>query len=135
MESMRGKYFTKPDETRVFPKGRIEIVRLGGVTLGLGKFRPGWRWSEHVKPIAGTPSCRAHHLGYIISGRMRVVMDNGKKAELGPGGVANIPPGHDAWVVGRKTCVFLDFMGMDTYANPAKRGRTSRKRATTKGKN
>ena len=94
------------DETRPFvDKGRVEILKLSGGTVGRGTFEPGWRWSEHVKPIAGTESCQSLHTAYCISGRMVVRMDDGTEKQIGPGDVVVIPPGHDAWVVGDEPCV------------------------------
>jgi quercetin dioxygenase-like cupin family protein len=89
---------------------------LGEITVGRGVLEPGWRWSEHVQPLAGTDSCEASHTGYVLSGRMRVAMADGVEGEAGPGFAFVIPPGHDAWVVGDEPCVFLDFTGMDEYA-------------------
>ncbi len=106
-----------PDETRPFPaKGRIDVVLLGEVTVGRGVLEPGWRWSEHVQPLAGTDSCEASHTGYVLSGRMKVVMDDGGEGDAGPGFAFVIPPGHDACVVGDEPCVFLDWTGMAEYA-------------------
>jgi len=109
-----------PDETRAFTdKGRLDIVRLGnGMAVGCGHFEPGWRWSSHVQPIAGTPSCNTAHTGCCLSGRMRVRMDDGEEAEISSGQYFSIAPGHDAWVVGDEACVMLDFTGTDTYARP-----------------
>jgi quercetin dioxygenase-like cupin family protein len=105
------------DEVRPFvDKGRVDIVNLAGGFVGRGVFEPGWRWSEHVKPIAGTDSCQSSHLAYCISGRMVVRMDDGTEDRIGPGDVVVIPPGHDAWVVGDEPCVQIDFTGMETYA-------------------
>lgn len=114
--SMEGKDLNSPDETRPFPKGKMEVVKLGDVTIGRGTFEPGWKWSECVKPIAGTHSCQVAHTGYMISGRMHVVMDDGSEDEFGPGGAMVIPPGHDAWIVGDETCVLIDFTGATHYA-------------------
>ncbi|HLH12861.1 MAG TPA: cupin domain-containing protein [Methylovirgula sp.] len=115
------KSFDKPDETRAFRngKGKVEVVTIGGHTFGRGIFEPGWRWSEHVKPIAGTASCQAAHTGYVLEGRMIVMMDDGSQAEYGPGDAFYMPPGHDAWIVGDGRCVLLDFTGIGTYAKPA----------------
>ena len=120
MAVLDAKTFDSPDEVRPFvSRGRIEVVNLAGVTVGKGTFEPGWRWSEHVGPIAGTDSCQASHLGYMLSGRMRVVMDDGSEAEAGPGMVVVIEPGHDAWTVGEEPCVFLDFgSSVGQYAAP-----------------
>ena len=79
-------------------------------------FEPGWRWSESVRPIVGTNSCQTAHLGYVVSGRMHVVMDDGTEAEAGPGEVFAIAPGHDAWIPGDEACVVIDFQGAATYA-------------------
>ncbi|MGH3995020.1 MAG: cupin domain-containing protein, partial [Pseudonocardiaceae bacterium] len=89
------KSFESPDETRPFEgKGRADVLQIGGQTVGRGVFEPGWKWSENVKPIAGTGSCQVSHLGYCLSGRMKVYMDDGSEMEVGPGEVAAIPPGH-----------------------------------------
>ena len=115
--TLEAKSLESPDETRPFvDKGAAAIVNVGGVTAGRGVFEPGWRWSEHVKPIAGTDSCQAPHAGYVLSGRMRVRMDDGEEAEVGPGDAFVISPGHDAWTVGDEACVLLDFSGMEHYA-------------------
>ena len=79
-------------------------------------FEPGWRWSERVKPIAGTDSCQKAHLGYVLSGLMKVVMDDGTEGEVGTGDVFSIAPGHDAWTVGDEACVMIDFGGIEHYA-------------------
>ena len=104
------------DETRPFPKGRLEIVKVGGTELGRGTFEPGWKWSVHVKPIAKTKSCEAPHTQYHVSGRLHVRMDDGTEVEYGPGDVGHIPPGHDAWVVGNEPVVAIDVTGMADYA-------------------
>lgn len=118
MAALIRKRFDEADETRPFEadKGRLDLVDLGGAQVGQGTFEPGWRWSEHVKPIAGTDSCMASHVGYCVSGRMHVVMDDGAEQDLGPGDVAVIEPGHDAWVLGDEPCVFLDWQGYADYA-------------------
>ncbi|HEX9289508.1 MAG TPA: cupin domain-containing protein, partial [Anaeromyxobacteraceae bacterium] len=98
--------FSSPDETRPFQaKGRVDILKFGEGVVGRAVFEPGWKWSTHVKPIAGTESCQAAHSGYVLSGRMHIVMDDGTEADMGPGDYAVIPPGHDAWTVGNETCV------------------------------
>jgi hypothetical protein len=111
------KSFDSPDETRPFEgKGGAKVVNVGGQTVLKGEFEPGWRWSENVKPIAGTDSCQAPHLLYCESGRMKVRMNDGSETEIGPGEVATIAPGHDAWIVGDETCVMIDFGGFAQYA-------------------
>ena len=110
MATLDAKTFDQPDETRPFAAhGQLEIVKVGGLTVGRGTYEPGWRWSQDVKPIANTDSCQASHAGYIVSGRLRVKMDDGTESEVGPGAVAVIEPGHDAWVVGDEACVLIDF--------------------------
>jgi mannose-6-phosphate isomerase-like protein (cupin superfamily) len=114
------KSFDAPDETRTFAAhGSMAVARLGETTAGRGTYEPGWRWSQDVKPIAGTDSCQAHHTLYVISGRMHVVMNDGSEMDLGPGDAAVIPPGHDAWTIGDEACVAVDFTGVAGYAKPA----------------
>jgi hypothetical protein len=111
------KSFDQPDEVRPFAgHGHGDFVEVAGRMVGRGRFEPGWRWSQDVKPIAGTHSCEVSHLGYCMSGRMRIHMDDGSQADLGPGDVVAIPPGHDAEVLGDETCVFLDFGEVAEYA-------------------
>jgi uncharacterized cupin superfamily protein len=113
------KSFDSPDEVRpMADKGRVEILRIGDGVVGKATFEPGWRWSEHVKPTAGTDSCQAAHLGYVLSGHQKVVMDDGTELDFRAGDVVAIPPGHDGWVVGNEPCVVLDFAGMEHYAEP-----------------
>jgi uncharacterized cupin superfamily protein len=121
MAGIEIKSFDGPDETRRFEgNGRVEIINLGGREIGKGIFEPGWRWSENVKPIAETESCEFDHLGYVLSGRMRVTMDDGSQAEIGPGDVFAIPAGHDAEVIGDEPCVMVDIGEEDAdYAKPA----------------
>jgi hypothetical protein len=117
MAAAESKNFDRPDETRPFAgHGKMDIVQLAAGSIGKGVFEPGWRWSQDVKPIAKTDSCQAAHLGYVLSGRMRVRMNDGAEAEVGPGDVFNIEPGHDAWVVGDEPCVMVDFAGATHYA-------------------
>lgn len=119
MASLSGKSLDSPDETRTFENGQVHIVDLGGgKKVGRASFQPGWRWSNDVKPIAGTDSCQAHHFGYVISGRLKVVHEDGSEAEIGPGSAYTIAPGHDAWVVGDEEFVALEFDATtaETYA-------------------
>jgi quercetin dioxygenase-like cupin family protein len=111
------KNVVAPDETRPFAgKGSAAVVNVAGHPVLYATFEPGWRWSEHLKPIAGTDSCQATHLLYCLSGRMRVEMGSGEQGEIGPGDVAAIEPDHDAWVVGDEPCVAVDFGGYAQYA-------------------
>lgn len=110
------KNLGQPDETRAFPRGKLDVVKLGHLTVGKATFESQWKWSESVKPIAQTKSCEVHHDGYVESGRMHIEMDDGSKLDIGPGDAFDIPPGHDAWVVGNETCVVYDFAGSAEYA-------------------
>ena len=118
MQQTEHRSFEAPDETRSFPNGRAEIIKIGTGDVGRLVFEPGWRWSNDVQPIAGTESCQVLHTGYCMSGRMTVRMDDGTEATVGPGDVVRIEPGHDAWVVGDEACVLLD-TGVAAYAKPA----------------
>jgi Cupin domain len=111
------KNFDSPDEKRPFEgNGGVDVVSVAGKSVGRGTFEPGWKWSNDLRPIAGTDSCQTRHFGYVVSGRMKVVMDDGAELEMGPGEVAAIEPGHDAEVVGDEPCVFVDFGDVDQYA-------------------
>lgn len=112
------KSFATPDEVRNIPNGRVEVVTLGDVQAMRATFEPGWKWSESVKPVAGTDSCQVAHLGYQVSGRMIVRMDDGSEHEFGPGDACAIPAGHDAWVLGDEPVVLIDFQGAAIYARP-----------------
>jgi uncharacterized cupin superfamily protein len=118
MAETRKKNFNSPEETRDVDKGKVEVLNLGGAQVMRATFQPGWKWSECVKPIVGTDSCEVSHLVYTISGRMAVRMDDGKEIEIGPGDVASIPAGHDAWIVGQEAYVGIDFQGGSNYAKP-----------------
>ncbi|WP_433756797.1 cupin domain-containing protein [Nocardia sp. CA-135398] len=118
MSGLVQKSFDKPEETRLFEegKGKLDLVNLDGGPVGRAVFEPGWRWSQHVKPIAQTDSCEAAHMGYCLSGRLMVAMNDGEQQEYGPGDFMIVPPGHDAWVVGDEPCVMLDWQGVADYA-------------------
>jgi class 3 adenylate cyclase len=109
--AIQHKSFNAPDEVRRFPKGILTLVHLGSVTMGRAILEPGFRWSTSLKPIQGTPSCQIHHLQLLVQGRFHVEMDDGQTAEFGPGDVMNVPPGHDAWVVGDESVVVVDVLG------------------------
>ncbi|MGD0055186.1 MAG: cupin domain-containing protein [Acidimicrobiales bacterium] len=109
--------FEQADETRPFQgKGQVELIHIGGGVVGRATFEPGWKWSQNVKPIAGTDSCQAAHMGYVLSGRQIILMDDGTQLEIGAGDVVSIPAGHDGWTIGDEPCVVLDFSGMADYA-------------------
>jgi hypothetical protein len=108
--------FNKPDEVRTFPKGRLELVKIGGATVGRCVFEPGWRWATSVQPLAKTKSCEAPHFQYHVAGVLMVKMDDGTELECRPGDVSLLPSGHDAWTVGNEPAVVVDFQGMLDYA-------------------
>jgi quercetin dioxygenase-like cupin family protein len=120
MAALEGKRFDAADEVRPFrdDMGAVELVNLSSGAVGYGTFKPGWRWSQHVKPIVGTDSCQVDHIGYVLRGRMVVAMDDGSEREFGPGDVFHMPAGHDAWIVGDEACELLDFGGLKGYAQP-----------------
>ncbi len=110
------KSFGEPDEVREFPKGRLELIKIGGARVGRAILEPGWRWASSVQPIAKTKSCEAPHFQYHVSGVLKVRMDDGTEFECRPGDVSFLPSGHDAWVVGDQPVVVVDFQGMIDYA-------------------
>lgn len=118
-KKMVTRRFDTPDEHRSFPLGGSDVITIGDVTLALTRFDPGWKWSETVKPIAGTESCEVEHLGYVLSGRLYSKMDDGTEGEAVAGDLVHIPPGHDGWVIGNEPVVFLQIMGGATYAKKA----------------
>ncbi len=110
------KNFEAPDEVRLFEKGKFEIVNVGGLTIGRATYQPGWKWSEHVSPLAGTPLCEVEHVGMVISGHAVAALVNGTEVELTPGNLFYIPPvAHDSWVVGDEPYVSLHFLGAEHY--------------------
>jgi class 3 adenylate cyclase len=110
--------FKRPDEVRNLDHGRLELVNLGEMTVGRQVMDPGWRWSEHVKPIAGTRFCDFHHIGLVVDGYMHIEMADGTVMELGPDTVYEIPPGHDAWVVGDEPWIGIQWSGIRTWGAP-----------------
>jgi hypothetical protein len=110
------KNFGSPDEIRTFEKGKIELLNIGGGIVGRLTLEPGWRWSQHVKPLAGTEWCEAPHFQYQLSGRLHALMADGTEFETGPGDVTALPSGHDGWVVGDEPVVLVDWSGASNYA-------------------
>ena len=117
MSRAESKKFSAPDEVRAFEKGKLELVKIGGGAVGKLTLEPGWRWSLHVKPIAGTQWCEAPHFAYQLSGHLHIEMSDGTKLDLGPGDVSVLPQGHDAWVVGSEPVVTIDWAGVADYAH------------------
>ena len=120
------KRFESPDEIRTFEKGRFEVVRIHGLTIGRATYEPGWRWSVHVGPGLGKSSCQVEHVGLVLAGRATAAMDDGRIVEMGPGDVFYIAPGHDSWVVGDLPYVSLHFLGAEDYASHGSAGDPSR---------
>lgn len=114
------KRFDSPDEVRTFEKGKFEIVRLGGMTIGRATYQPGWKWSVHVGPTVSASRCNVEHVGLVLSGRATAAIDGGAIHELIPGTLFYIPPGppgHDSWVIGDEPYVSLHFLGTEHYAH------------------
>jgi quercetin dioxygenase-like cupin family protein len=111
MSTSQKKSFNAPDQARTLPYVKMETVNFGDMSIVKAIWEPGWRWSEHIKPIAETESCQGTHFTYVISGCLRTRMDDGTEFDLGPGDIAITAPGHDAWVLGDEPCVGLDFQG------------------------
>jgi hypothetical protein len=110
--------FDKPNETRTPPKTKADVVKLGSLSASRFTLEPGWKWSDCIKPVAGTDSCQAHHFGVVQSGRLHVKHSDGTEGEVGPGDAYVVEPGHDAWVVGDEAFVGYEFDAKtaDTYA-------------------
>lgn len=111
------KRFDSPDESRTFEKGRFDLVRIGGMTLGRARYEPGWKWSVHVGPGLGKKSCDVEHVGIVVSGRATAAMDDGRVIEMKAGDIFYIGPGHDSWVVGDEPYVSIHLMGAEKYAD------------------
>ena len=116
MARLQAKSLDTPDEVRRTPHGRVDIYALDDLVIGRMVFEPGWRWSEHVRPIAGTALCQYHHVGVCLSGRLGNRLEDGTTFEIGPGTVFEIPPGHDGWVIGDEPFVAYDFAGVRSFA-------------------
>jgi hypothetical protein len=110
------KKFDSPDEVRVFEKGRLELLALGPMTIGRASYEPGWKWSQHVGPTAGTALCEVEHVGIVLKGRAAVRMRDGSERVLEAGTAFYVAPGHDSWVVGEEPYVSLHLMGAERYA-------------------
>lgn len=116
MRDVTLKRFDSPDEARTFPKGRFELIKIGNMTIGRATYEPGWKWSEHVGKAMGQSWCEVEHVGLVISGRATAAMRDGTVAELKPGDLFHISPGHDSWVLGDEPYVSLHFLGSESYA-------------------
>lgn len=112
MTRLQRRRFTESDDVREISRGSIAVVELDDRVVGRIEYQPGWRWSVDMKPLAGTHACQLHHVGVTLGGRLRVQMQDGVELEIGPGDVFEIPPGHDAWVIGDEPWVAVDFEAM-----------------------
>ncbi len=110
------KTLSNPDEARTFEKGRVDLVDIGGGTVGRLTLEPGWRWSLHVKQLAGTELCEAPHFQYHAAGVLHIVMADGTEFDATAGDITALPSGHDAWVVGDEPVVLIDWQGASNYA-------------------
>jgi uncharacterized cupin superfamily protein len=111
------KRFDEPDEVRQFVKGKLEVVHVGGLTIGRATYEPGWKWSEHVGPLSGASRCTVEHVGLVVTGTATAAFDDGQVIELRAGNLFHIPAEpHDSWVVGDEPYVSLHFLGAETYA-------------------
>ncbi len=108
--------FATPDEIREFPNGQLELLHTAGGDVGRLVLRPGWRWSQDVKPVAGTELCEAPHFQYHLAGTLRIKMADGSTFDAEPGQVTALPSGHDAWVVGDAPVILVDWHGASKYA-------------------
>jgi class 3 adenylate cyclase len=120
--SLETKRFDEPDELNTLPLLREEVVVLGEVYVARTVLEPGWSWAEHVKPVVGTPSCFHHHQGVLLSGRLQFETDDGARRLAGPGDVFDVPPGHNAWVIGNEPAVSIEFAGVRGFGRPATLG-------------
>lgn len=118
MSSIETKSMDHPDESRTPDRTSVSIVHLGDATVGRFTLQPGWRWSDCIKPLAGTDDCQAAHLGYVVSGKIHIAATDGAETDLSPGDAYRLEPGHDAWVVGDEPFVALEFESKtaETYA-------------------
>ena len=118
MPRLQRRNFANPENVRQFPNGKLKTISLDEVVVGEFVMQPGWRWSNDVKPLAGTHSCTAPHMQYHVSGQLAIRMDDGTEFVAGPGDITSLPSGHDAWVVGNEPVVVVDWYGASSYAKP-----------------
>ena len=116
MQTVEHESFRSPSEVREFPHGHADILNVGDSVIGRLVLEPGWRWSNDVKPIAGTDLCEAAHFQYHVQGRLGIRMADGTEFIAEPGDVTSLPQGHDAWVVGDENVVVVDWFGATDWA-------------------
>ena len=110
------KRFDHPDETRVFEKGKLDVVKIGQMTVGRATYEPGWKWSEHVGKSLGKAFCDVEHVGMVVSGCATAAYEDGTVVEMRAGDVFHVTGRHDSWVVVDEPYVSIHFMGADHYA-------------------
>jgi hypothetical protein len=115
------KRFDPPDETRNFPNGKFDLIRVGGIAIGRATCEPGWKWSVDIGGPAGLSYCATEHVGFVLAGRAVAAMEDGRVVEMTAGDVFHIAPGHDSWVVGDQPYVSLHFIGAPEYASAIQR--------------
>ena len=120
MAGLEIRDFSKPDEVRTPQGATVEVVHLDGGEIGRYTFQAGWRWSECIKPVVGGDACQIHHVGYLVSGILRIQHEDGSTGDITPGAVYRIAPGHDGWVLGDEPAVVVEFQGAATYAEALK---------------
>jgi quercetin dioxygenase-like cupin family protein len=112
--------FDSPDEKVEFERGSFERITVAGMSVGRARYEPGWKWSKHVRPIAGTESCQVEHIGLVLSGHAAIRMDDGTEFVVGPGDLFSVPAGHDSWVAGDEAYVSIHLLGAGSYASEAR---------------
>jgi hypothetical protein len=110
------KRFEEPDEARTFPKGRFDVIHLGGMTIGRASYEPGWKWSDDVGAAEGLKFCAVEHVGMVLAGRATAAMEDGRVIDLAAGDLFHISGAHDSWVLGNEPYVSLHFLGASDYA-------------------
>lgn len=122
MARLQSRLFDEPDEVVTLPLVTVQVVLLGEAHIARLVHQPGWSWAEHVKPVAGTPSCQHHHQGVVLEGQVEIQTDTGARRILRAGEAFEVPPGHDARVIGDKPFVTIEFGGVHGWAKPAEAG-------------
>ena len=115
MARLQRRSLRHPDEMRPVGRGTLELVELGDAAYGRTTYQPGWRWSEDVRPIVGADLCDVHHIGFCMQGRLRIAMADGTEMDIQADDVFDIPPGHDAWVVGDEPFIAVDSRGRRNF--------------------
>lgn len=118
MAEIKRRNLRAPDERVTYPFGATDEVHLGELVVGRSRHQPGWRWSEHIRPIIGTQRCETHHVGVLLHGQLGIRLDDGTETVLQPDDVYDIPPGHEGWVVGDEPVEIVEWVGVHRWATP-----------------